>query len=119
MLVPLRRSVAVLLLHYLVLTLPAAPRAQHVFIVSIDGGKPAIMNKCEMPVLQRLVGEGASTWMATTIYPSVTLPSHTSMLTGVWPKKHKIYWNTWKPGRGAVGVPTIFSEAKTAGFSTA
>lgn len=73
----------------------------------------------EMPVLNRLVCEGACSWTATTIYPSITLPSHTSMLTGVGPKKHKVTWNKWTPRKGVVRVPTVFAEAKAAGFSTA
>jgi hypothetical protein len=37
----------------------AAPRAEHVFIISIDGGKPAVIAQSAMPVLNRLVREGA------------------------------------------------------------
>jgi predicted AlkP superfamily pyrophosphatase or phosphodiesterase len=96
-----------------------SPRADHVFIISIDGGKPAVIERSDMPVLKQLAGEGACTWAASTIYPSVTLPSHTSMLTGVGPDKHHVLWNSWKPREGVVGVPTIFAEAKRAGFSTA
>src|SRR3974390_973466 len=99
--------------------LPATPVAQHVFIVSIDGGKPAAISRSHMPVLQKLAAEGACTWTAQTIYPSITLPSHTSMLTGVAPQKHHILWNTWKPKAGVVRVPTIFAEAKGRGLSTA
>jgi len=99
--------------------LPAAPLAQHVFIISIDGGKPATIGRSDMPVLQKLAAEGACTWTAQTIYPSITLPSHTSMLTGVAPEKHHILWNTWKPKAGVVQVPTIFAEAKQQGLSTA
>jgi hypothetical protein len=101
------------------LNLLASPRAQHVFIISIDGGKPAVIAQSQMPVLKRLVSEGACTWTASTIYPSKTLPSHSSMLTGVGPKKHKLFWNKWKPRKGVVRVPTVFSEAKAAGLSTA
>jgi predicted AlkP superfamily pyrophosphatase or phosphodiesterase len=97
----------------------SSPGADHVFIISIDGGKPAVIAQSDMPVLRQLAGEGACTWAARTIYPSVTLPSHTSMLTGVGPDKHHVRWNTWRPRKGVVGVPTIFAEAKTAGFSTA
>jgi len=96
-----------------------SPRVEHVFIISIDGGKPAVIERSDMPVLKRLAGEGACTWAASTIYPSVTLPSHTSMLTGVGPGKHHVLWNAWKPRKGVVGVPTIFAEAKRAEFSTA
>jgi predicted AlkP superfamily pyrophosphatase or phosphodiesterase len=97
----------------------AAPRAQHVIILSIDGGKPAVIAQSQMPVLQRIVREGAHTWTAQTVFPSVTLPSHTSMLTGVDIETHQIRWNTWQPGAGFVKVPTIFTEAKKAGLSTA
>ena len=96
-----------------------APRADHVFIISIDGGKPAVIAQSDMPVLKQLAGEGACTWAANTIFPSLTLPSHTSMLTGVSPDKHHVLWNSWKPRKGVVGVPTVFAEAKNAGFSTA
>ena len=104
------------------MTAPAAfgsPHAEHVFIISIDGGKPAVIAQSEMPILKRLAAEGACTWTARTIFPSITLPSHTSMLTGVAPDKHQVLWNTWQPRKGAVGVPTIFAEAKQAGYSTA
>ena len=72
-----------------------------------------------MPTLKRLVAEGAHTWTANTIFPSLTLPSHTSMLTGVGPDKHHVLWNGWVPTNGLVRVPTVFAEAKRAGFSTA
>ena len=113
------RTVPFICFYAFSLNLWAAPRAEHVFIISIDGGKPSVIAQSAMPVLNRLVREGACSWTATTIYPSVTLPSHTSMLTGVGPKKHKITWNKWKPRKGVVRVPTVFAEAKAAGFSTA
>jgi predicted AlkP superfamily pyrophosphatase or phosphodiesterase len=113
------RTATFIFLVALASNLSAAPLAEHVFVISIDGGKPAVIAQSDMPALNRLVHEGASTWTATTIYPSVTLPSHTSMLTGVGPKKHKITWNKWKPRKGVVRVPTVFAEAKAAGFSTA
>jgi predicted AlkP superfamily pyrophosphatase or phosphodiesterase len=101
------------------LTALAVPQAEHVFIISFDGGKPSVMQQSEMPVLKQLVAEGAHTWEARTIYPSITLPSHTSMLTGVGPAKHKVSWNDWRPTKGLVRVPSIFTEAKKAGLSTA
>lgn len=97
----------------------ATSKAKHVFIISIDGGKPAVIAQSQMPVLKQMAAEGAHTWEAKTINPSLTLPSHTSMLTGVLPEQHKILWNVWKPEKGVVQVPTIFAEAKKAGLSTA
>ena len=101
------------------LTAFAAPRVAHVFIISIDGGSPAVMLRSPMPVLKKLVAQGAHTWHAQTIVPSLTLPSHTSMLTGVRPDKHKVTWNNLSPTNGLVRVPTIFAAARPAGFSTA
>jgi predicted AlkP superfamily pyrophosphatase or phosphodiesterase len=97
----------------------AAPGVEHVFIISIDGGKPAVMQHSRMPVLRRLVQEGAGTWNAQTINPPITLPAHTSLLTGVPLEQHGITWNDWLPSNGPVRVPTIFAAAKQAGRSTA
>jgi predicted AlkP superfamily pyrophosphatase or phosphodiesterase len=95
------------------------PPAEHVFIISIDGGKPSVMRESRMPNLQRMVSEGAVSWEAQTIYPSITLVSHTSMLTGVEPATHRVMWNDWIPRRGLVRVPTVFSLAKERGLRTA
>ncbi len=97
----------------------AAPVAEHVFIVSVDGGSPKVLHESHIPNMQALVKEGAATWNAQTILPSVTLIAHTSMLTGVGPAKHKIDWNGWDPEKGHVTVPTVFSLAKEKGLSTA
>jgi predicted AlkP superfamily pyrophosphatase or phosphodiesterase len=98
-----------LLALFLATALHAAPRAEHVFIVSMDGAKPAVIAEAEMPTLKQLADEGAVTWQASTIFPSKTLPSHTSMLTGVGPDKHKVDWNNYSPIRGIVKVPTVFT----------
>jgi Uncharacterized proteins of the AP superfamily len=100
--------------------LPAAPKGvKHVFIISFDGGKPEVMKQSKMPNLFRMVKEGAVNWEAQTIFPSITLVSHTSMLTGVSPEKHKISWNDWRPEKGLVPVPTVFSLAKEQKLRTA
>src|SRR4026208_1400028 len=96
-----------------------ASRADHVLVISIDGGKPGVIAQSRMPFLKRLVAEGACTWTARTIFPSITLPSHVSMLTGVGPARHQILWNVWKPEAGVVKVPTIFSEARKLDLLTA
>ena len=97
----------------------AVPRAQHVFIVSFDGGKPDVMKQSPMPVTLQMAREGAATWNAQTIFPSKTLPSHTSMLTGVQPAQHNVLWNDWIPTKGLVKVPTIFGLARQNGYTTA
>lgn len=97
----------------------AAPRADYVFIVSLDGGKPAVMQESPMPFLKAKLAEGAGTWKAQTVFPSITLVAHTSMLTGVTPAKHKIDWNSWMPEKGLVTVPTVFAVARKQGLTTA
>lgn len=99
----------------------AERRADHVFIISFDGGKPAVIHESDMPTLKRLAAEGAVTWTANTIFPSKTLPSHTSMLTGLSPEKHQVLWNSYEPIRGKIKVPTVFAIAKQsdASISTA
>lgn len=92
----------------------ATPRAEHVFIISLDGAKPAVIAESEAPTLKKIAAGGAVTWQASTIFPSITLPSHTSMLTGVGPDKHKILWNGYTPIKGFVKVPTVFSLLRAA-----
>jgi predicted AlkP superfamily pyrophosphatase or phosphodiesterase len=94
-------------------------RARHVFIVSFDGGKPAVMKKSKMPVLMDMVAKGAATWDAQTTFPSITLTSHTSMLSGIGPDKHKVLWNDWRPQIGPFKFVTSFQLAKKAGYKTA
>ncbi len=102
---------------------PARPIAaiEHVLIVSIDGLRPDRALLADMPVLRGLVREGAYTFWAKTTDMAVTLPSHTSMLTGVVPEKHGVVWNSDLPIGKPMWprVPTLFELAGNAGYSTA
>src|SRR3954463_8364501 len=84
------------------LVLPPPPRLKHVFIVSFDQGNPDLIQRTEMPTFHQMAAEGAHSWSAYTIVPSLTLPSHTSMLTGVGPQVHQILWNSYQPSNGVV-----------------
>ena len=97
----------------------AAPRAEHVFIISFDQAGNDSVAKSRMPLLKAMAAEGAHTWEAYTIVPSITLPSRVSMLTGVGIQKHQILWNDWTPARPKLAVPTIFQLAKGHGLTTA
>jgi predicted AlkP superfamily pyrophosphatase or phosphodiesterase len=110
------------LLCALLLAASAATRqhARHVVIISFDqGGGPEIARAANMPVFHEMARSGAHDWQAYTIVPSITLPSHTSMLTGVGIQKHQIDWNDYRPEAGVVKVPTVFSVAQARGYSTA
>lgn len=91
--------------------------AEHIVVISLDGCRPDAIGKAEAPTLQGLIKAGASCPKAITIRPSVTLPSHTSMLTGLDFKRHGVTWNDYKPGH--IEHPTVFAAAKKAGHSTA
>ncbi|HEX2191391.1 MAG TPA: alkaline phosphatase family protein [Longimicrobiaceae bacterium] len=100
-------------------SLPAT-HAEHVVVVSIDGLRPDAIERAGAHNLRRLMREGAHTLSASTISPSKTLPSHTSMLTGVGPAKHGITWNDDRVAEtGRVPVPTVFDLADSAGMVTA
>jgi predicted AlkP superfamily pyrophosphatase or phosphodiesterase len=94
--------------------------SSNVVLVSIDGLRPDAIAAFQAPTLGRLVKEGSYTLAATTILPSKTLPSHTSMLTGEPPDRHGILWNTaFSDAPGTLEIPTIFSAARSNGYRTA
>ena len=99
---------------------PLVRRSEHVVIISVDGLRPDAIDRFGARTLQRLMREGSYTLRATTILPSKTLPSHTSMLTGVDVDVHRITWNTDAVDEhGHVDVPTVFGLAKARGYRTA
>jgi predicted AlkP superfamily pyrophosphatase or phosphodiesterase len=103
---------------------PAQPRpgalARHVVVISIDGLRPDAIEAAGARNLQRMMREGAYSLQAQTIMPSRTLPSHTSMLTGVEPSVHGITWNDEQvDAQGRVRVATVFDMADSAHLETA
>jgi hypothetical protein len=76
-------------------TPPDQPLPEHsinrnIVVVSVDGLRPDAIGTYRAPTLQRLMREGSFTLSASTIHPSKTLPSHTSMLTGQGPELHGV-----------------------------
>lgn len=93
---------------------------EHVIVISIDGLRPDAIERFGAETLTRLMEEGSYTLEAQTIFPSKTLPSHTSMLTGVDPEVHGVTWNSNRmEEHGHVEVATIFEMADDAGLHTA
>lgn len=94
--------------------------SDHVIVISIDGLRPDAIARFGAPTLDRMMREGRYSLTAQTIAISNTLPSHTSMLTGVDSDQHKITWNSDKSGAfGHVEVPTALGLSHRAGFTTA
>lgn len=99
---------------------PSTSVTRHVVVMSLDGLRPDAIARFGAPTLQRLVREGSYTLAASTITPSKTLPSHTSMLTGELPDRHQVLWNNVATARSeGVELPTIFGVARAHGYRTA
>lgn len=100
------------------LTPTPAPLARRVLILSIDGLRPDAISLAPMPNLTSLMNRAAYTLSAQTIFPSATLPAHTSMLSGLCPSKHGVNWNDYLPENGYANVTDIFDIAHAAGMQT-
>ena len=109
----------------------AQNKDQHVILISIDGLRPEFYKDPQwgMVHLRQALSNGSYANGVNSVFPSVTYPSHTSMVTGVLPLKHGIYYNTPAEPLGITGkwnweyekikVPTLFSVAKSNGLITA
>ncbi len=98
------------------------PEIERVLIISVDGLRPDLLLRANTPHMRSMLERGSFSMWARTIPEAITLPSHTSMLTGVHIKTHGISWNN--DGRGPENrhpprVPSLFAVAKQAGLSTA
>ncbi len=97
---------------------PTPVPSPKVTIISIDGLRGDAVAQAAVPNILGLARRGAYTWKAETVYPSMTLPAHTSMLTGFLPTAHKILWDEYRADQGNCTVPTIFAVARAAGLRT-
>ena len=88
-----------------------------VVIISEDGLRPDVIG--DLPAHARLMNVGATARLAQTIPESDTLPSHAAMLSGVGASAHGLWWNSYRPARGFIHVPTVFSVAHEHGLKTA
>jgi predicted AlkP superfamily pyrophosphatase or phosphodiesterase len=106
-----------------------------VVLISIDGLKPEYVLDAEahhlrIPHLRHFLREGAYSTGVHGVVPTVTYPSHTTLLTGVSPATHGIYANNaFDPLRKNYGgwywyaedikVPTLWDAAAAAGLVAA
>src|SRR5690242_3052834 len=94
------------------------PRSTRVLIVSFDGLRPDAIEAANMVNVMALMQSGAYSLTAQTIFPSITLPSHSSMLVGACPAKHIVRWNEYVPENGYAIGTDIFDLAHAAGMRT-
>jgi predicted AlkP superfamily pyrophosphatase or phosphodiesterase len=113
-----------------------AALAQHtVVLISVDGMRPDYItnsNACPapFPTLQSFLTEGTYAEGVTGVLPTVTYPSHTTLVTGVEPARHGIWSNTvfdpeWKNQSGwywyaeDIKADTLWDAAARKGLVTA
>lgn len=109
----------------------SAQQDKHVIIISIDGFRPDFYqeDKWATPILTKLAKDGVSADGVRGVFPSVTYPSHTTIITGKMPAEHGIYYNSpfepdgqtgkWYWETNLIKSPTLWSEAEKAGLKTA
>jgi predicted AlkP superfamily pyrophosphatase or phosphodiesterase len=94
------------------------PKSSRVLIVSFDGLRPDAIAEANMVNVMALMESGAYTLNAQTIFPPITLPSHSSMLVGTCPAKHIVRWNEYVPQNGYAIGTDLFDLAHAAGLRT-
>lgn len=101
--------------------------AKYAVIISIDGFRPDFYldKSWPAPMLQYMSEEGAHAIGMNGVFPSVTYPSHTTMVTGSFVGNHGILFNSRAEDRSfyfeydAIQTLTIWSAAKESGMITA
>lgn len=130
----MRRSLQ-FLLAFLIAAMAAFGQVRYVILVTIDGGAAFHLDnkELELPNIRELIAKGA--WAdggSETVFPSVTHPSHTTLITGVFPQKHGVLANDTvmnaagdvlpgnsMPRSKIILTKTIFDTAKQKGLTTA
>ncbi|MBT2242496.1 alkaline phosphatase family protein [Sphingobium sp. BHU LFT2] len=125
---------AALLASALLAITPLPALAEPVLLISIDGLRPGDVLEADkrglaLPNLRRFLTDGAHASGVTGVLPTLTYPSHTTLMTGVSPGKHGIVSNNsfdpmqinqggWYWYAQDVKVPMLWDAAAKAGLST-
>src|ERR1700753_802022 len=70
--------------------------AKYVVLITVDGFRPEFYldSTYGMFTVRDMMARGVAARGADPVFPSVTYPDHTTLVTGVTPAKHGIYYNT-------------------------
>lgn len=101
--------------------------AQHVILVTIDGFRPDYYMDTSWHAvhLLQLLQKGVHAEGVNSVFPSITYPSHTTIVTGVQPSTHGVYYNDMfdptTKGRiywndSAIHSPTLWGAVTNAGM---
>ena len=134
---PVARLLFFTLLLTMALAWPAAAQDHTpvLVLISVDGMKPEYVTHADeygakVPNLRSMMKQGTYADGVQGVIPTVTYPSHATLVTGVWPAKHGIYANTlfdpldkgkqaWYWYAEDLKVPTLYTAAGDAGRKTA
>ena len=86
---------AIVVIAIMLMSNMAPAQEKHVVVVTIDGFRPNfyLEDKWDTPNLKEMKREGAHAHGVDGVFPSVTYPSHTTIVTGVYPARHGIFYN--------------------------
>ncbi|MFA6231524.1 MAG: ectonucleotide pyrophosphatase/phosphodiesterase [Rhodanobacter sp.] len=131
----MRRSLLAASLAVLALLSPALVLATPVLLISIDGLRPADVLEAQqrgmqLPNLQAFLKQGSYAHDVRGVLPTLTYPSHTTLITGVSPNVHGIGGNLtfdpysknqqgWDWYASDIRVPTLWDEVHASGRTTA
>ena len=116
------------------LTLHGQPQSSphYVMLITIDGLRAEMIDDPLMPspFLKMMSNEGLRIERVIGIPPAATYPSHTTLVTGEVPARHRIFYNRpflWNKDTArisywyadSIAVPTIWQRAHEAGMTTA
>ena len=106
------------------------PRAEHVVLITVDGLRPEyyLDPQWPAPAMRQLYREGAHAAAVTSIFPSLTYPAHTTLVTGALPARHGVCSDRtdeavedpdWLKDASAIRVPALWDAVRARGGTTA
>ena len=104
-------------------------RPEHVVLISIDGLLPAyyLEDRWPAPAIQQLYREGAHAVAVRAVFPALTYPGHTTLVTGALPARHGVVHNRqfvpiadppWRKDASEIKVPTLWDAVRARGGTT-
>lgn len=124
-------QLAILLLTWLALS-AHAQQPRYVILITIDGLRAEMIDDPLMPspFLKMMSRDGLRIGSVTGVPPAATYPSHTTIVTGEVPARHRVFYNRpflWNKDTArisywyadSIAVPTIWQRAHEAGMTTA
>ena len=99
-------------------TRPVLPMAERVVVLSVEGLRLDAVTPAGTPTLYALASSGANV-ASSTVLPSLSVPAHLSLWSGVSPGVHGIQNDTLRFTPQMTTLNPVFKRARSGGFGTA